>query len=330
MGKNILINNTDFNEQNIRKFLYKDRALIKKIYDDLISHLYNIDNKLVQNSEDLYNIFDKKFNKETINITLKDFKEIFARIIVEYLKENDYLHSSNLLEFFKLTLKENNINVEDIKIIYPLSFKIYPFRNPHIYLLEPSLLVGLYNEVKKYENEYPDFKSKTLKNELFSFYRKLIQTDNYLESLFLNCEDYFINNDFYDNNVTVDTSKLSEENKINKKIMIISGEKIYENSLIQIFNELNIDSSNVDIFEGEYDKLTNLGDRILATLKGQSSKYLGVIFGPIPHSVSGSESKSLLTSVEKLGIKVYRNKDLKLNISDLKQLLQELVKDSYK
>ena len=331
------MNDVVFTYDYFYKELNKDNGKLNFLYETIISSRFNIDNNLKINNKEEdnenYYLFDKKFSYQIINISLSNLTNIFELLINKYLFINDYLHSNNLIEFLKLTLFENNINIENIKFIYPLSLKIYPKRNPVIYLSSPSLLIDLYKKCKDNEINYPKYNIDLIKEELIDYFIELMNIDSYLKELINNSLSFLKENNFKKDNEKENNNNrdIKLNNKLrNKKIMIISGNPIDNRILVRLFNKYNIDSRNVETpLLGEYQKLTNQGDRILDSLKRNSLSYLGIIVGVMPHQLSGNREKTnFLSTIESYNVKVYRNKDLKLNESDLNELLYKLVKDN--
>ena len=198
------MNDVVFTYDYFYKELNKDNGKLNFLYETIISSRFNIDNNLKINNKEEdnenYYLFDKKFSYQIINISLSNLTNIFELLINKYLFINDYLHSNNLIEFFKLTLFENNINIENIKFIYPLSLKIYPKRNPVIYLSSPSLLIDLYKKCKDNEINYPKYNIDLIKEELIDYFIELMNIDSYLKELINNSLSFLKENDFKKDN----------------------------------------------------------------------------------------------------------------------------------
>ena len=87
---------------------------------------------------------------------------------------------------------------------------------------------------------------------------------------------------------------MSEEDA-KKKILVVGGDNILKRPdvIYAIGKKYNINKDQFEIYN-DYDAVTNIGSDLVKKVQYHEDKYIGVIFGSVPHSTNGNAGYSSL------------------------------------
>lgn len=293
--------------------------------------------------------------------SFEEYDNIVKYLVTKYVQYNDYLHSNNLLQIYRVFCLELKRPLSDWFKYY--SVKIYSKRSIKYYLDNPqkfwevvyelgsskdyeyierldSLLVDTLEFYKSEYVSYPEYLNSSIKqfthyykankeysktvtehiNELINLCHttekyKVLEIYNSLKSrniltieepelpighisqsalnqytniLLEKRKNEEAEDDFYGD------IRLNDEEDQRKKILVVGeGEFVRQpRFLYAIGKTFNVNRSQFELVI-EYERIRTEGERIVNRTQW-NDKYIGIIFGPVPHSTSGNYGDSSL------------------------------------
>ena len=280
--------------------------------------------------------------------SFEEYSKTYEYIVTTYISYDDYLHSNNLIQVFRLNIIGNTDEI-------PAWFKYYSLivhskRSIKYYLDNPKLfwdvikelggyeeyveridnaLVGILEFYKEEYSKFPEFLYESLKR-FVGYYN--ISIGNYSEPVtahikeinqLLNGKKYSelesrniqdIEDVLEKNNISPNSQAaislqqkqeeihdkyygdicLSEEDS-KKKILVVGGDDLLKRPevIYGIGKKYNINKGQFEIYN-DYKAITNQGEELVKKVQYHEDKYIGVIFGSVPHSTSGNAGYSSL------------------------------------
>ena len=302
-----------------------------------------------------------------------DFDSSIEMLVKTYVDYHDYLHSNNLIQFYKDTCKANKKGVSPWYNYY--SIKLLSLRVPLYFLKTPSALWDvvfdlldevdyiekinnlLYLIIKNYQDLYI-MQPQTFTAPLKEFVNYYVQhgtfselVSGYVVELFrlLNSSDSEIKDivrELPSNKILEKDDATTEEieqiygdvqlNECSKKIVIMGDDKFLNNTnlIFGIAKQYNINKNQLEIYNN-YVKIKSIAKGILNKIQ-YNDKYIGIIFGPVPHKVSGIDNFSSIIAKckQEEGFPVTvdcrdnsQSNKLKVTKTSFKQALIKIIKD---
>ena len=296
-------------------------------------------------------VYDKVIMTSPNNYpSFEEYSKTYEDLVIRYVGYDDYLHSNNLIQIFRLNISGNTD-------LIPFWFKYYSMiihskRSIKYYLDNPQIfwgvikelgvmaedtyieridnaLVGILEFYKEEYSKYPKFLKQSL-SKFVKYYE--INIGKYSEPVSAHVKEIkqLLNGKKYDElesrNIK-DVEEILEENDISedsieakkiiqlqeekhdkyygdiilseddskKKILVVGGDQLLKRSevIYGIGKKYNISKSQFEIYN-DYDAITNQGLELVKKVQYQENKYIGVIFGSVPHSTNGNGGYSSL------------------------------------
>lgn len=310
---------------------------------------------------ELYNLLIVESPKKFTSFA--EYDDVIKFMVTKYVQFNDYLHSNNLLQIYRVFCLESKRILPDWFKYY--SIKIYSKRSIKYYLDNPqkfwevvyelgsskdyeyverldSLLVDTLEFYKSEYVNYPEYLNTSIKQ--FTHYYKMNKeysktVTEHINELIKLCQSidknrvYQIYNSLKSRNIlTIEEPELPSgtitQNALNLYTEALTEKKRHEEAEEDFYGDIQLNDEedrkkkilvvgegefvrqprflyaigkvfnvNRDQFELviEYEKIKTEGERIVNRTQW-NDKYIGIIFGPIPHSTSGNfGDNSLIT-----------------------------------
>lgn len=277
-----------------------------------------------------------------------EYSKTYELLVTTYIGYDDYLHSNNLIQIFRLNIVGNTDLIPSWFKYYSLI--IHSKRSIKYYLDNPKIfwgaikelavlpdyveridnaLVGILEFYKEEYSKYPKFLKESL-NKFVRYYqisigkysepvsahiseiKQLLQGKEYSELESRNIVD--AEETLEENNVALNSPAarnfiekqeeihdkyygdiaLSDEDS-RKKILVVGGDNLLKRPDViwGIGKKYNINKDQFEIYN-DYDALTNQGNELVKKVQYHEDKYIGVIFGSVPHSTNGNAGYSSL------------------------------------
>ena len=280
--------------------------------------------------------------------SFEEYSKTYELLVTTYIGYDDYLHSNNLIQIFRLNIFGNTTSIPSWFKYY--SIIIHSKRSIKYYLDNPNIfwgvikdlakldeyveridnaLVGILEFYKEEYSKYPEF----LKNSLTKFVKyydlsikkfsdpvaahiieikQLLQGKKYSELESRNIKDpedvlkehnidshspaaqFFITKQEEIHDKYYGDIALSDQDS-RKKILVVGGDNLLKRPevIYAIGKKYNIGKDQFEIYN-DYDAITNQGNELVKKAQYHEEKYIGVIFGSVPHSTNGNAGYSSL------------------------------------
>lgn len=249
-------------------------------------------------------ILDKK------NIPYYDWIEYYSLMIISKRFPKYFLKNASKFWDIVYSFKENekySIKINILLIDIFDNFKNSYVNNPNYFRNDIINFVKIYYE---YSNKL-DYYSNTINahieelnklacaldiEEVNFIYDNLDSRNLIKEDINLNTDNNCVLNDCNANDILYYDSIFLDKNDKNKKILVIGDDHFTHNEQViyGIGKKFNIDKNQFEILN-DYKKIKNNGGNFVNKTQWNDD-YIGIIFGSIPHSVSGKDDYSSLIS----------------------------------
>ena len=294
-------------------------------------------------------IYDKVIMTGPNNFSsFEEYSKTYELLVTTYIGYDDYLHSNNLIQIFRL-------NIVGHTNLIPNWFKYYSIiihskRSIKYYLDNPNIFWGAIKELAKldeyvrridnalvgilefYKEEYSKY-PKFLQDSLTKFVKyyelsikkfsepveahiieikQLLQGKKYseLESKNIKDPEEVLEEHDVSLNSPAARNYIEKQEEIHdkyygdivlsdddakKKILIVGGDNLLKRPdvVFGIGKKYNINKDQFEIYN-DYDAITNQGNELVKKVQYHEDKYIGVIFGSVPHSTNGNAGYSSL------------------------------------
>lgn len=280
--------------------------------------------------------------------SFEEYSKTYELLVTTYIGYDDYLHSNNLIQIFRLNILGNTNLIPNWFKYY--SIIIYSKRSIKYYLDNPNVFWGVIKELAKLDeyveridnalvgilefykeeySKYPEFLKCSL-TKFVKYYdlsikkfsdpvaahiieiKQLLKGKEYSELESRNIKDP--EDILEEHNIDIDSpaagTYIEQQEEIHdkyygdivlsdedakKKILIVGGDNLLKRSevIYGIGKKYNIGKDQFEIYN-DYEAITNQGNELVKKVQYHEDKYIGVIFGSVPHSTNGNAGYSSL------------------------------------
>jgi hypothetical protein len=208
----------------------KDNACINKLYEQIIS-----------SGPETFSSFD-------------EYCQIIRFLITNYVQYNDYLHSNNLLQSFRIYCNSKSIRTDKYDWFQYYSIKIYSKRSIKYYLDNPRIFwETVYSLANNLQSSYIERLDNLLVDTLEFYKREYVNYPEFLFNSMTRFVKYYFANKSYSPTITSHLNELKRLISANEKDKVL---EIYNNLQSQNIREIEI-PENISVNSSEYKVLVD-------------------------------------------------------------------------
>ena len=250
--------------------------------------------------------------KQTLPIWYKYYSiKIYSKRTIKYYLDNPQIFWNTVYDIANNTDNESDIYIEKID---SLLVDVLDFYKKQYVMFPEFLKTSLMYFIRYYETHLPSYSESVDAHiheieTLLGVNNPLLVGDAYKK---LPSQNIALAEDIIDEKTPDDQDALNkvaaieeeyygdivlnDDEDSRRKIMIIGDDKFTHKVEVMyaIARSYNIHRDQIEIYN-DYDRITNEGERIISKTQ-HSEKYIGIIFGSLPHSTTGNDGYDSLIS----------------------------------